>query len=162
VEHVFEPRLVAVGPVSVRDIDTYDGIGDLRCFLRPDDHAGIAGEILVAGDAAKCETKPHAGLCRETRLHLDSLKSDVVGIFKDRYAARAVKSDIELARQTIQRPFVENVEVPLARVRARVDQFMRVNAGSRRARHVPDVVGAGPARAEAEILDRLHDADGIL
>src|SRR5262249_60230983 len=119
-------------------------------------------ELLVAGNAAKCEAKPHTRLCPETRFHLDSLEPDVVGIFEHRYAAGPVKSNIELARQAIQGAFIENVEMPLARVRARVDQFMRINAGGRRARHIPEVVGTGPARAQAEGLGRLPDFDRML
>src|SRR4029079_5543844 len=125
VEHVFKPRLVAVGAIAVRDVYTYDGIGDLCCFIRSDDHTCVPGEILVAGNAAKRETKPHARLGSETGLHFDRLKSNVVGILKHRDTAGPVESDIEFARQAIQRAFVENVEVPLARVRARIDQFIR-------------------------------------
>ena len=121
VEHIFEPRLVAVGTISVFDIDADDRIGDLRRFFRSDDHSGVAGEILVARDAAQREAKPHARLRSETGLHLDGLKSDVVGILKHRYATGPVKSDIEFARQTVQRAFIENMEVPFARVGARID-----------------------------------------
>ena len=116
----------------------------------------------MAGDAAERETKPHARLDSEAGLHLDRLKSNVIGILKHRDAAGPIESDIEFARQAIQRTLIENVEVPLARIRARIDQFIRIDAGRRRARHVPDVVGTGPSRAQAEILDRLHDIHCIL
>ena len=95
-------------------------------------------------------------------LHLDGLKSDVVGILEHRYAASPIKSNIELARQAIQRAFIKNVEVPLARVGTRIDQFVRINAGRRCAGDIPDIVGTGPSRAQAEVLDRLHDVDRTL
>ena len=76
--------------------------------------------------------------------------------------AGAVEGDVELARQAVERAVVEDVEVPFARVGPRVDQFLRVDAGGRRAGDVADVVGAGAARAEAEILDRLDHRDGVL
>ena len=53
VEHVFQPRLGAVGAVAVVDEHAHHGVGDLGRLGGLDDHAGIAGEILVAGDAAE-------------------------------------------------------------------------------------------------------------
>ena len=76
--------------------------------------------------------------------------------------AGAVEGDVELARQAVERAVVEDVEVPFARVGPRVDQLLRVDAGGRRAGDVADVVGAGAARAQAEILDRLDHGDRIL
>ena len=61
VEHVFHPRLVAVGAVAVLDEDAHDGVGDLGRVRGLHDHAGVAGEILVAGDAAEREAEPDAG-----------------------------------------------------------------------------------------------------
>ena len=52
--------------------------------------------------------------------------------------------------------------MPFARVGPRVDQLLRIDAGGRRAGDVADVVGAGAARAQAEILDRLDHRDGVL
>ena len=72
------------------------------------------------------------------------------------------KRDVELARKAVERAVVEDVEVPLARVRPRVDQFLRIDAGRRRAGDVADIVGAGAARAQAEVLDRLDHGDGVL
>ena len=72
------------------------------------------------------------------------------------------KRDVELARQAVERAVVEDVVVPLARVGPRVDQFLRVDAGGRRAGDVADVVGAGAARAQAEVLDALDHVDRVL
>ena len=60
--------------------------------------------------------------------HLDRLEADVVGVLEHRDDAAAVEADIELARQAVERAVVQDVEVPLARVRPRVDQFLRVDA----------------------------------
>src|SRR2546430_2513957 len=48
IEHVFEPRLGAIGAVAVVDEDADDGVGDERCFRRLHDDAGLAAEIAVA------------------------------------------------------------------------------------------------------------------
>src|SRR5438552_3223125 len=53
------------------------------------------------------------------------------------------------------------MEVPLARVRPRIDQFLRIDAGGRRSGHVADVVGAGTPRAQADLLDRFDHSDRI-
>ena len=125
-------------------------------------HAGVAGEILVAGDAAEAEAEPDAGLEAEAVLHLDRLEADVVGVLQHRDDAGAVEPDVELARHAVERAVVEDVEVPLARIGPRVDQLLRIDAGGRRAGDVADVVGAGAARAQAEVLDPLDHGDGVL
>ena len=65
-------------------------------------------------------------------------------------------------RGAVKRAIVENVEMPLARERARVDLFLWINAGGRRAGDVADIVGAGAARAQAEILNGLDHRDGVV
>ena len=77
-------------------------------------------------------------------------------------SAGAVEGDVELARQAVERALVEDVEVPFARVGPGVDQLLRIDAGGRRAGDVADVVGAGAARAQAEVLDRLDHGDRVL
>ena len=72
------------------------------------------------------------------------------------------KRDIELARQAVERALVENVVVPFARIRPRVEHFLRIDAGGRRAGDVADVVGARAARTQTEIQDRLDHVDGVL
>ena len=134
----------------------------LRRIRRLDDDAGVAGEIPVAGDAAEREAKPDAGLDAEAVLHLDRREGDVVGVFQHRDLAGAVEGDVELARQPVQRAIVEDVIVPLARIGAGVDQLLRIDPGGRRARDVADVVGAGTARAQAEVLDPLDQRHRVL
>ena len=70
-------------------------------------------------------------------------------------AAGAIERDVEFARQAEQRARVEHVEVPAARVGARVDQLLRIDAGGGCAGDVADIVGARAAGDEAEVLDRL-------
>ena len=108
------------------------------------------------------EPKPDAGLDAETVLHLDGGKRDVVGVFQHRDLAGAVEGDVELARQARQRAVVEDVIVPLAGIFAGVEQFLRIDPGGRRARDVADVVGAGAARAQAEILNALDQRHRML
>ena len=93
------------------------------------------------------------GVDAEAVLHLDRLEADVVGVLQHRDEAGAVEGDVELARQAVERALVEDVEVPFARVGPGVDQLLRVDAGGRRAGDVADVVGAGAARAQAEVLN---------
>src|SRR5690606_10261546 len=53
IEHILQPRLVAIGAVAMLDIDADDGIGDRRRLLGLEDHAGVAGKIAMAGDATE-------------------------------------------------------------------------------------------------------------
>ena len=138
------------------------GVGDLGGLGRLDDDAGIAGEILVPGDAAEHQAEPDARLDAVALLDRDGLEADVVGVLQHRNRAAAVEGDVELARQAVERAVVEDVEVPFARVGARVDQLLRIDAGGRGAGDVADVVGAGAARAQAEVLDRLDHGDRVL
>ena len=162
IDDVFQPRLVAVGAVAVVDEHAHHRVGDLGGVGRAHHHAGLAREILVPGDAAEHQAEPDAGLDAEAVLHLDRLEADVVGVLQRGDDAAAVIGDVELARQPVERALVEDVEVPLARIGPRVEQFLRIDAGGRRAGDVADVVGAGAARAQAEIGDRLHHVDGVL
>ena len=102
------------------------------------------------------------GFEAEAVLHLHGLETDVVGILQHRNDAATVEADVEFARQAVERAVVENVEVPFARIGARVDQLLRVDAGGRRAGDVADIVGAGAARAEPQVLHRLDHGDRIL
>ena len=162
IEHVFQPRLVAVGAVAVLDVDAHDRVGDFGGVLRLHQHPGVAREIAMAGDAAEREAEPHARLDAVSVDHLDGRKADVVGVFQHRNDAAAVEADIEFARQAVERAVVEDVEVPFARIRTRVDQLLAVDAGGGRAGDVADVVGAGAARPEAEAFDSFDDFDRVL
>ena len=162
IEHVFQPRLVAVGAVAVLDEHAHHGVGDFRRVLRLHDHAGVAREVAMSGDAAEREAEPDARLDAVAVDHLDRLEADVVGVLQHRNDAAAVEADIELARQAVERAVVQDVEVPFARVGPRVDQLLRIDARRRRAGHVADVVGAGAARPQSEALDALDHLDGVL
>ncbi len=94
-------------------------------------------------------------------LHLDRGERDVVGVFEHRDLAGAVEGDIELARQSRQRAVVEDVVVPFAGIFAGIQQFLRIDPGGRRSRDVADVVGAGTARAQAEVLNALDQRHGM-
>ena len=75
-------------------------------------------------------------------VYLDRLETDVICVLQHRDEPRAVKTDIELARQAVERTVVEDVKMPFACVGTGVDQFLRVDTGGRRSGDVPDVVGA--------------------
>jgi hypothetical protein len=116
----------------------------------------------MPSDAAQAQLEPDAGRKPRALVHLHCLEADVVRIFQHRNHAGAVEGDIEFAWQAVKRAIVENVEMPLARERARVDQFLWIKAGGRRAGDVADIVGAGAARAQAEILNGLDQRDGVM
>ena len=162
VEHVFEARLGAIGAVAVVDENPHHGIRHPGRVGRLDDDAGVAGEILMAGDAAQHEAEPDAGLDAVAVVHGDRRKADVVGILEHRDGAAAVEADIEFARNAVERAVVENVEVPFPRIGSGVEQFLRIDAGGRRAGDVADIVGTRAARAQAEIGDGLDHGHGVL
>ena len=66
VEHIFQPRLVAVGAVAEIDEDADDGIRHPGRIGRLDDDVAVFGKIPVPGDAAEPQAKPDAGLCAES------------------------------------------------------------------------------------------------
>ena len=140
----------------------HHGVGHLGGVGRAHHHAGLARKVLVSGDAAEHQPEPDAPLDAEAVLHLDRLEADVVGVLERGDDAAAVIGDVELARQAVERALVEDMEVPLARIRPRIEQFLRVDAGGGRTRDVADVVGAGAARAQAEIGDRFEHRDRVL
>ncbi len=90
VQHVFQPRLVAVGAVAVGDEHAQDGVADRRGVGGRDDHAGLAGEVLVAGDAAQRQAVVDARLARRcpsatgTAVKAMSLVSSSTGIGRRR------------------------------------------------------------------------------
>src|SRR5205823_5021043 len=98
----------------------------------------------------------------EAFFHFDRRKADVVRLLEHRDDAAAVEADIEFPRQPKQRALVETVEVPLARIRPCVDELLRIDAGSGGAGDVADIISAGAARAQAEVLHRLDHAHRAL
>ena len=162
VEHVFQPRLGAVGAVAVIDEDAHHRVRHHAGVLRLHQHAGVAGEIEMPGDAAEAELEPDAGFEPEAVLHRDRLEADVVGVLEHGDGPRPVEGDVELPRQAGERAVVEDVEMPFARIRPRVDQLLRVDTRGRRAGDVADVIGTRAARAQAEVLDRLDHVDRVL
>ena len=62
VEHVFQPRLGAVGAIAVIDENAHHRVGDGAGVRWAHHDAGVAGEVAMPGDAAKAELEPDAGL----------------------------------------------------------------------------------------------------
>ena len=91
IEHIFQPRLVAVGAIAMLDEDAHDRVGNLGGVWRRDDHPGIAREIAVTGNSAERKAEPYAGLDAEPVFHHDRLKADVVGVFQNRNDAGAIE-----------------------------------------------------------------------
>ena len=81
-----------------------------------------------AAESAQPQPEPDAGIEAKAVLYLDRLETDVIGILQHRDDAAAAESDIELARQSIKRAVVEDVEVPLARIRTGVEQLLWIDA----------------------------------
>ena len=162
IEHVLQPRLIAVGPVAVFDENAHDLVGHLGRFVRLEDHTRIARKILVAGDAAECQAKIGAGFNSKPINHLDRLKGDVVGFFQRRDAPCSIERHIELAWQAVERTVVKDVEVPFAGIAPRIENFLRIDARGRSAGDVADVVRAGATRAQAEVLQTFDNVDGVL
>src|SRR5262245_54851330 len=102
-EPVFTPRLRAVGAITMLDEYAHHRIGH-RCRIHGlDDDAGIAGKTTVARKPAEAETKPDAGLKRESVVHLHRLEANIVGVFQHGDHSRAIESNVEFSRQTVER-----------------------------------------------------------
>ena len=73
VEHVLQPRLGAVGAVAVGDEGAHHGAGDLHALVGLQQHAGLVGEVAMAGDAAELQAEIDAiagaflGACAATK-----------------------------------------------------------------------------------------------
>src|SRR2546423_409315 len=109
---------LSVGTLAMLDENAHDGVGQLGGVFGHHDHAGLAREVVVTGDAAEHQAKPDTGHDPEAVLHVDSLEPDVVGVFQHWDDAAAIEGDVELARKTVKRALIEDVEVPLARIGA--------------------------------------------
>src|SRR5665213_1997421 len=155
VEHVFKPRLGAVGAIAGIDEHSHHRVGHFGGVGRLDHYTGITGKTAVTGEPTQAEPEPDARLKSEALVHLHGLKADIVGVFQHRNNAGAVEADVEFARQAVQRAVVEDVEVPFARIGTRIDQLLPVDTGRRSAGDVADIVGARAARAQAEVLHCL-------
>ena len=116
----------------------------------------------MSRNAAENELEPDAGLNAGAIFDFDGLEADVIGVFKRWNGAAAVECDIEFAGQTIERALVQDMKVPRTGIGPGIDQFLPADTGSGVAGHVADVVGAGAARGEAQILNSLDDMDRIL
>jgi hypothetical protein len=101
-------------------------------------HAGVAREILVTGDSAERETEIDARRDAMLVVHDNGLKADVIGVFQRADQSRAIKGDVELARQSVQRAIVEDVMMHGARIGTRIDELLRIDAGGRRPGDVAD------------------------
>ena len=62
VEHVLQPRLLAVGAIAVVDEGAHDGGRDRHALVGLQQDAGLEGEIVMAGDAAELQMEVDAGL----------------------------------------------------------------------------------------------------
>jgi hypothetical protein len=149
VEHVFQPRLQAVGPVAAGEEHAQDRVAHLHDVAGRDDDVRAAGEVAVAGDAAEAEA--------EQRLLADLHRGegDVVGVLQDHHAPAAVEGDVELPRQAEQVAGVQDVVVQRADDRPGVDQLVRVDARGRVAGDIADVVRAGPLRDDAQVAEAV-------
>ena len=88
VEHVFQPRLGAVGAVAVFDEHAHHRVRHLQASAGRTSTPVSRGEIVMAGDAAEAEPEPDAGRKAEAVFHLDGLEADVVGVFQHRHRCR--------------------------------------------------------------------------
>src|SRR5262249_5748968 len=161
IKNVFQPRLGAVGAVAVIDEHANHCVGNLAGVDRFNDDAGIARKILVAGQTAEAEPEPDPRIETKSLFHRHRLKADVVGVLQNWNSAGTVEGNIEFARQTVERPIVEDVEVPFARIRPSVDKFLRIDAGGGRTGYIGNIVPTRPARAQTRGLDRFDRGDRI-
>src|SRR5262249_39752974 len=127
-EHVFEPRLLAVGAVAMIDERAHERERDRRAFLRADEQSAVAAEIPVPGDAAEQHAKIDAGRHALAPPARARRKADIGGVLKHRDAAAAVEADIEFARQAVKLAMLQDRVMQPAAERPRVDQFVRIDS----------------------------------
>jgi hypothetical protein len=128
-----------------------DGVAQRNRLIGSHDHAGLARQVLVAGDAAEAEPVIHAGRHAETRRDADGGERDIVGLLQHRDGAAAVIGDVELARQAVQLAMMQDEMMQRAGVRAGVQQLVRIDPGGRAAGDVAHIVRPRPARGQADL-----------
>ena len=151
IEHVFQPRLGAVGAVTLGDEHAHDRGGNARCLLGRNDHIGGARKVAVTGDAAEPQAVIDAGGDTEPVRHLHRAECDVVGVFQHRDASAAVERDVEFPRQAVKLAMVQDEVMQRACMRACVDQLLRVDPRRRAAGDVADIVSTGAARGQPDV-----------
>src|SRR6266536_2549980 len=161
-EYIFEPRLLAVGAVALIDEAAYQRERHWCALLRLDEQPGIAAEIAMAGDAAEQNPEIDAGRDRLALPDRDRRKADVVGVLEHRNGAAAVETDVEFARQPIELAMIQDRVMQLAAERPGVDQLVGGDAGGRASGDVAQIVGAGAARGQPEVLDRRQHVEDRL
>ncbi len=169
VQHIFQPGLFAVGAVAVFDEDPHDGGGDGDALVGRQQNAAIAGEILVAGDAAELHAEVDARRDRRVPIRPSSCPAATRTATKPMslvsssvlMRAAAVKGDVEFARQAVHLAVVEDVVVHLPGQRAGVDQFLRIDAGGGAGGDVADVVGPRAAMDDAQVVQAGQQIDGV-
>src|SRR6516162_4825237 len=115
----------------------------------------------MAGDASELHPKVNTGRHRLFRPNGDSGEADIVSVLEDPETPAAVKGDVEFARQPVEFAVVQNVVIELPGQRARIDQLLRIDAGSWAAGQIANVVGAGAARGQPQLVDRGQHLDGM-
>src|SRR5438128_1026040 len=161
VQQILQPRLFAIGAIAMIDENPQNCVGEGNTFLRLDKNAAVAREVFVAGDAAQCESKVHARGKFFVFIHADGCESDVIGVFERADRAAAIEGDVEFSRQAIKLTMVEDEMVQFFRQRTRVDQFLRIDSRGWAGGDVADVVRAGAAVDDSQVVQRLDDLGRI-
>src|SRR5206468_9899456 len=149
IQHVLEARALAVGAIALVDEDPHDRHRHRNSLLGRDQHAEIAGEIAMPGDAADRSAEVNTVRLRLARPDAYCGEADVVGIFEGGDSAAAVEGDIEFARQAVELAVVEDRVIQIQAERPRVVELQRIDAGGRVPGDVSDIVRARAARSEA-------------
>src|SRR5262249_16703248 len=116
----------------------------------------------MPADAAEREPKVNAGRHALPLGDADGAETDVVGILEHAHRPTAVERDVELAGDAVELAMVHDVVMHRPRVRPRVEELLRIDAGGRAASDVADVIGPRALHDDAKILQRLDDADTVL
>src|ERR1043166_604163 len=99
---MLQTRLLAIRPAATRDIDPDDGPNHFSNLRGRNDDAEIAGEGLVPRRAAEGDAK------KQFVADAHRLDSNVIGILDRADQAAAVESNVELARQIVEGPIIQD------------------------------------------------------
>src|SRR5689334_19177286 len=99
-----------------------------------DEYAEIARKSFVSSRASQSDAKENMSV------HHDSFRANVVRISNCANESAAIKSDVELARQIVERTVVNNDLCEVLAERKNIDEFVRINACGRIGSKIADVV----------------------
>src|ERR1700733_1674712 len=111
IDQVFQSSFLTIGAVAVLSKDSDDSCGDGDTFFWFNYDTGICRKLGMAGYPGQLDTEIDVWRHRFPFRNPDRNKPDIVSVSHDADSAATVEPDVELPRDVIHVPVVQNVIV---------------------------------------------------